>query len=520
MSKVSKVKGIYKRYGFWGFLNKLMEKLSSPVRSYDAKLDSFFPTEEELKAQREDTSFAYRPKINVVVPAYETPEQFLRDLVDSLRAQTYDKWELCIADGSSSDAVKRVLDSYTDERICYHKLEKNGGISENTNGGIPYANGDYIGFMDHDDVLSPNAMYEVARAISAYEKEHGKKPQLLYSDEDKVSADLRHFSQPHFKSDFNLELLRDNNYICHFTVVSRELLGKVGGFRKEYDGSQDYDFILRCAEQTQEICHIPKILYHWRMHDASTAGDSDSKDYTFDAGKRALEAHFSRLGILATVENRQEVGCYHVIYEQKKIPSVHAFAYGEDADAASINRQLQKIKEDYILFKDPALRIRQSDWLEELFSYAMQSDVGIVGSKTYTSHGKIDQNGLVYYADGTVVKAFEGLRGSYKGYCRKAVLAQEVSGASLSLALVRKDVLLRAGGLPEDMTEPARSMELSRRIHALGLRVIQDPYVEADDTVWHRRTAEFGGQKTGKKKLQYDPCYNPNFLQSGKTYRI
>ena len=492
MGVISKAKGVYKRYGFAGFCNKLSEKLQSPTRDYHKNRKKYLPSEEELEAQRKSgASFSYCPKISVVVPAFETKEQFLRDLVSSLLEQTYENWELCIADGSRTDAVSSVLAAMREEnsgekynvenhdgrncdsektndernhdekddsencgggkgawdaRIRYKHLEKNGGISENTNGGLEMVTGDYIGFMDHDDVLSPNALFEVVKAINCYkdgtgvksvtssikekeetteevtekvtekaadnrnvvqnagqiEKKEKKYPQLLYSDEDKVSADLRRYTQPHFKSDFNLELLRTNNYICHFTVVSKELLQKVGGFRKEYDGSQDYDFILRAIEQTKEICHIPKILYHWRMHEASTAGDSDSKEYTFDAGKRAIEAHLERCGIPATVEKRIEVGCYHVIYEREGArdnrheqgKEVRVLCFDEQTDIDELNALIRTSFAPYVALVSPNLRIRETDWQEEMLSYFVQKDVGVVGGKVYSKDGKVDQNGL------------------------------------------------------------------------------------------------------------------------------
>src|SRR5699024_2300838 len=216
----------------------------------------------------------------------------------------------CIVNASPKDAsMEYTLMEYArrDPRIRWKKLEENKGIAENTNEALAMTEGEYIGLLDHDDLLAPDALYEVAKVL---EKE--PETEVLYTDEDKVRGeDLEHF-QPHLKPDFSPDLLRSNNYICHFFVVKRSILEKTGGFRREYDGAQDYDFIFRCTEQAGKIRHIPEVLYHWRTHEASTADNPESKLYAFEAGKRAIEANLKRSGLVGTVTHTKDYGFYRV----------------------------------------------------------------------------------------------------------------------------------------------------------------------------------------------------------------
>jgi len=259
---------------------------------YDRWLRNQLPDGAEDAKQRA-AAFEAMPCISVLVPAYETPEPFLRQMIESVLSQSYSHLELCIADGSPGDGVQKIVESYgeKDSRIRYQRLSENRGISENTNEALAMATGEYIGLLDHDDLLLPGALFEVVKALN----EAGG-ADAVYTDEDKVNMDLTHHFQPHFKPDFNLEYLRSNNYICHFFVVKRELACQVGGFQREFDGAQDHDFIFRCTEQAGKVLHIPKVLYSWRCHEASTASNPESKRYAYEAGKRAVAAHLKRMG--------------------------------------------------------------------------------------------------------------------------------------------------------------------------------------------------------------------------------
>ncbi len=287
---------------------------------YYADYDYRAPDQDTLERQRADQRVSDL-KISILVPAYETQEVYMSALIDSCIGQTYANWELVIADGSATDIVKKTVDTYQDARIRYVRLEGNDGIAENTNRAIEIATGDYCGLLDHDDLLTADALYEMARAVQAH------RPVLAYSDEDKCDESGRHFYDPHFKLDFNLDLLLTNNYVCHFMVVRSDVLKKMQ-VRKEYDGSQDYDIILRVVgnrlmkekenngtEPVERfIVHVPKVLYHWRCHENSTADNPQSKMYAYEAGKKALIDFASRMGWKVHVRHNKHLGFYRIEY--------------------------------------------------------------------------------------------------------------------------------------------------------------------------------------------------------------
>lgn len=282
------------------------------------------PDEDELIRQKNDKSIT-DIKFSILVPAFETQTVYLTALINSCLSQTYENWELIIADGSRSDIVKNTVDTCSDSRIRYERLSENGGIAENTNKAIELAQGDYCGLLDHDDMLTPDALYEMAHAIK--DKNDPKKPILVYSDEDKCDSSGTSFYDPHFKLDFNLDLILTNNYVCHFTVVETELLKKLS-IRKEYDGSQDYDVVLRivstlllrerenagAARVEEKIAHVSKVLYHWRCHENSTADNPQSKMYAYEAGKKALIDFVKRMGWKGDVRHNKHLGFYRIEY--------------------------------------------------------------------------------------------------------------------------------------------------------------------------------------------------------------
>ena len=303
------------------------------------------PSEAELEEQRcrwKEKGFSV--VFSIIVPAYRTQPAYLKELIMSLRRQTYPKWELILADATEDDSVERVVRSIVDFddfagfcesrdsesgaagdlRIHYIHLDQNAGIAENTNRALPYAVGDYVGLLDHDDVLAENALYEMASAIETG-REQGQAPRLLYSDEDKCNGDRTEYYEPNFKEAFNLDLLLSNNYICHFLVMDRELIQKLK-FRREFDGAQDYDLVLRAAAElgalqagraakTGSVIHIPKVLYHWRCHTGSTAENPQSKRYAYDAGRRAVQDFAERAGWHAEAVETAHVGFYRLQYE-------------------------------------------------------------------------------------------------------------------------------------------------------------------------------------------------------------
>ncbi len=266
------------------------------------------------------THFALHPKFSIIVPLYHTPKKFLEDMINSVKKQTYGNWELCLANGSPEDEeldvqVNSLMNG--EPRIKYVKLKENLGIAGNTNEALALATGSYTALLDHDDFLAPNALFEFVKAIN----ENGD-ADCLYSDEDKVNQEGTFHYFPHFKSDYNPDLLHTNNYICHFFAVKTSIIKKVGGFRPNFDGAQDFDLVLRCIDESKIVVHVPKILYSWRCHKDSTSANVDSKGYAFEAGKRALQEYYDRHGIEAKVETTSLPGYYRTSYLYRERPLV------------------------------------------------------------------------------------------------------------------------------------------------------------------------------------------------------
>lgn len=380
------IKGVryLKHYGFKEFMIRLQEKMEAENVPYEPWFEHHRVTEDTLKKQRKESSgWKDAPLVSIVVPLYCTKESFLREMIESVQAQSYERWQLCLADASPTgpeapvgrkfaeaqtsrvrsveegpeNALERIVREYGDERIVYTHLRENLGIAENTNAAIELADGDWIAFMDHDDLLAPDALYEAVKLIrrgpaegtdvehaSLLRKADGNaRYDMIYTDEDKVDMEGKTHFQPHLKPDINIDLLRSNNYITHFTLVRRELLDRVGGLRGAYNGAQDYDFILRCVEQASAVGHVPRILYHWRCHTESTSENPFSKQYAVDAGKRAIQDHLKRLGVTGEVTERKDMGFYSVRYPVKGEPLVSIVIPSKD-EVESLKKCLASIE--------------------------------------------------------------------------------------------------------------------------------------------------------------------------------
>lgn len=293
-------------------------------RIEDKKSDtySYEPISEEERLEEVAWSLDKDITFSILVPTYETPPQFLREMIDSVIEQTYRNWQLVIADASMDDRVKSVVEEYFDDRIDYIRLAQNGGISENSNAGLLACRGDYVCLLDHDDVLTKDALYCNARAIFEASNK-GIVPEMIYSNEDKMDGDGTRFFCGTSKDKFNYDLIMTNNYICHFLVVKKELISSLG-FRKEYDGAQDHDLVLRAVSKLHKekgseysiyILNIERVLYHWRCHEASTAANPKSKMYAYESGKRAVESFLVEEGIKASVKELPHMGFFYVDYE-------------------------------------------------------------------------------------------------------------------------------------------------------------------------------------------------------------
>lgn len=306
---LKKVSAYLKRYGFVKLIRKAMERRSNKSDYNDSRIDEI-ATEAELFWQGQQR-FEMEPVISIIMPAFNTPKKSLIQTLTSVKIQSYSKWELCIADGGNQrveDIVKEVFSD--DSRIKYKALNENKGISGNSNAGIEMASGEYIALLDHDDILEPDVLFEVVKKIN-------DGAEMIYTDEDKVNEELSNYFRPFRKPDYNKTLFLSNNYICHFCVIKKSIIDKIGGFKSEYDGAQDYDLFLRCTEETDKIEHVCKILYHWRISNSSTSDNPFNKEYAFDAGKRAIEDYLKRngLGNIAYVKALEDPGYFRVVYK-------------------------------------------------------------------------------------------------------------------------------------------------------------------------------------------------------------
>lgn len=385
------------------------------------------PADSVLDSQRKQAE-EYPYMFSILVPTYETKEEYLREMIASVLGQSYGKYELILADASKSSRVQEIVREYRDQdsRIRYIRLAENKGISENTNVALAQAKGDYVGLLDHDDVLAPDALFETAKAI--YEKkEKEKETWMLYSDEDKGNGELTEFYDLHKKPGLNLDLLFSNNYICHFLVMKKELMQELR-LRQEFDGAQDYDLVLRAVEKLiyrenrgrESVVHIPKVLYHWRCHRDSTAENPESKRYAYEAGKRALEDFFDRMGWKGSVSHTLHLGFYHIKYE-----------------------------------KD---------------IFAQRKEVGVVGGKLLDRRGRIA--GGIYNIRGKC--PYRGLNRHFSGYMHRASLNQEAYAVDLRCMRVRKELW----GIFEDVfgfpyKEIGQGIRMKRSVHDENGKLIQ-----------------------------------------------
>jgi len=528
--KIKKAWRYLKHFGWKEFWNHVRDRLEPEDVPYDPWFREHALKEAELDKLRKK-GVPGGPKISVVVPAYRTPPVFLQQLIRSLKDQTYENWELCLADASGDDeTVRQTLAGYADDgRIRWIKLDDNAGIAQNTNAAAAMATGEYLAFMDHDDLIAPQALTRVAEAIV---KEGAD---LIYTDEDKVTADLKKHLQPHFKPDFNLDLLRSNNYITHLLVVKRSLTDGEALFDPAFDGAQDYDFIFRMAEKAEKIRHIPEILYHWRTHEASTADNPMSKLYAYEAGKRAIEGNLRRTGTAGEVELLKDYGFYRVRYPVLNEPLVSVIIPNKDhsqtlasclkylkeasyrkieilivennstepateayyqslADDPSIrllryegafnysainNMAAREAQGDYLLFLNNDIRAAISpDWLSEMLGVACRSDVGAVGARLYYPNDTIQHAGCVVGMGGIAGAMFVGLARGRTGYLHKAALMQDMSAVTAACLLMRKAVFEEVKGFEEKLAVAFNDIDLCLRVNEAGLRVVYDPYAE------------------------------------------
>lgn len=530
-----KAKAYYRQFGAKAAVVRAIDKITKKESiEYKDWYKRQCPARNVLKAQR-NYRFAYSPKISIVVPLYKTPEKYLSEMIESVRKQSYQNWELCLSDGSGEDSpIQKVLKAYEkkDSRIKVVYNHKQLQISDNTNAALDISTGDYIAFADHDDLLAPNALYECVALLN-----RNPETDIIYTDEDKVDMTGKEHFMPHFKSDFNIDMLCSVNYICHLFVVKREIYQKVGMLNSEFDGAQDYDFILRCVEKTKNIKHIPKILYHWRAHKDSTAENPESKNYAFEAGARAVQAHYDRLGIHATVSQTENKGIYRSKYELVDHPLVsviipnkdhtddleqcirsleekstyenieyiivennsqedETFAYykqleestskakvvyweGKGFNYPAINMYgVKYAKGDYLLFLNNDTEILNQDCIEELLGYCMRKDVGAVGARLYYEDGTIQHAGVIIGLGGVAGHAFTEYPHDALGYFGRIIMAQDYSAVTAACIMIKRSVFEEVGGFDERYAVAFNDVDLCLKIRKAGYLIVYNPYAE------------------------------------------
>lgn len=578
METVHVAMDFFKENGLRALILKSKHKLQGIDNDYDYgewyKLTK--ATDEELERQR-GHRFEYMPKLSVVIPAYKTPEHYLKELLDSIQNQTYANWEVCVADGSPrGEGVERVLRRYAekDRRFKYVILQENKGISGNTNAAMDMADGDFVILADHDDTLTPDAFYEIVKTIN-----ENQDCDVLYSDEDKLDMDGGALFDPHFKPDFNIDLLCSVNYICHLFVVSHDLLVRLGGLRHEFDGAQDYDFIFRCAEAATKICHIPKVLYHWRCHQDSTASNPQSKLYAFEAGARAIMSHYGRVGIKAEkVEKGVDYGIYHSTYRiegqplvsiiipnkdhhmdldlcirsiteratyknvefviiennstkqetfdyydkiQKEFSNVRIVKWEREFNYAAINNfGVTFAAGEYLLFLNNDTELIAENFIEELLGLCQREDVGIVGARLLYQDDTIQHAGVVVGFGGIAGHTFIGLHKAENSYFHRAMSTQDYSAVTAACMMSKKNVFEQVGGFSEELAIAFNDIDYCMKVRTAGKLVVYNPYA----LLYHYESKSRGLEDTPEKVERFNREIKifsekwPDILKDGDPY--
>lgn len=563
---------ILKDEGVTIFAKKAYEKIFKKNLSYDEWFRSNLPQKQEIERQR-NCQFHYMPLISIIVPVYNTPINFLHDMIYSVQKQTYSKWELCIANGSKDNtellkALETIQDK--DDRIKVKTLDSNEGIAGNTNEALSLAKGDYIALLDHDDILNEEALFRIVEAMQPSGMD------VLYTDEDFLSGDGKTHIFPILKPDYSEELLCSHNYITHFFVVKKEIVDDIGGFSSKYDGSQDYDLIFKCIEKAKKIKHVPNILYHWRMHEASVAGDPNSKQYAYDAGKRAIEDHLERTGTATEVDFISGLhGMYHprfqiagapklsVIIVENNLPihyeelagivdcysNIEIITVGKSQNwepvlrdvkcefkqvespvdlsvAAKCNRGASVADGDFLLFLDSGLMPVNTDAVKELLGCCCRKDVGVVGSKILTPDNLIYHAGIILGGKKGVNYPFRGLDNLADGYLQRPRINCNYSAVSGKAFLTSKEIFSQVNGFDEQLDNGLYDVAFCMKVRKRKKRVVycahsQWKYSENLEISSRRSHMNRYSKKYMLRLSRYsDPFYNPNFKDASDIFTV
>jgi O-antigen biosynthesis protein len=507
-------------------------------------------------ALKQDRSgkFRYRPLISIITPVYNVKSQWLDRCIESVRNQVYDHWELCLYDDKSTNqATIQCLAGWQnkDPRIRIRLGARNQNISAASNEAIKMATGEFVGLLDHDDELTPDALYEVVKVLNDQPD-----ADLIYSDEDKLELDGT-FTRPHFKPDFNLDLLRSNNYICHFTVIRKSVGDRVGWFTPGLEGSQDHDLILKVVDATTEdkIIHIPKVLYHWRRIPGSTAESYNSKHYAFEAGRLAVERHLKRKHWPAQVVKSEYAGLYRVVWNLdssrmvtiiipfrdqvellkqcvtsilektnypayeillvnnnsredntfryldelcQRYPNIRSMEWNKPFNYSALNNDaVQLVNTEYVLFLNSDTEVINDDWLTEMMRHGQRPDVGAVGAKLYYPDGTLQHAGIIVGLGGAAASILDGSDGLTFGYQGRGVVTHNLSACTGACLLVKRQVFLEIGGFDAtNLVVSYNDVDLCLRLNEKGYRIVFNPYtrlvhhVSATRTTNHLETGD------------------------------
>ena len=508
-------------------------------------------SQEEIEEQT-NTKFEYSPLISIITPLYNTPKEFFIDYLESIKNQTYSNWEICIVDASEKKLgyIENLIKN--DSRIKYKKLEENNGISENSNRAIEMANGEFLALIDHDDVIEKNALFEVVKVLN-----ENKETDFIYTDEDKFEGNLTNRYFPFFKPDFSPDFLRSNNYICHLSVIRKELVEKVGLFRKEFDGAQDFDLFLRVTEQTTNIVHIPKVLYHWRTHNLSTSQNMETKMYAIEAGKKAIEEHCKRLNMKAKVYEEKPLGLYRVKYELEEKPLVSIIIPNKDSikylktainsvlkstytnyeilivennsknsktfkyyDIIQKNPKIKVIKYTekgfnyskinnfavkqakgkYIVLLNNDIKVITPDWLEEMLGICQRNEVGIVGAKLLYYDKTIQHAGVVIGMGGIAGHVNRTISEKEPGYFGRTKIINNFSAVTAACLMTKKELYEKVEGLDEKFAVAFNDVDFCMKIRKLNKLVVYTPYAK----LYHYESKTRGYEDTPEKKKRFE----------------
>jgi O-antigen biosynthesis protein len=529
------------------------------------------------RAVRNIARFRYRPTISIVLPVYNTREQFLRDCLDSARNQYYAAWELCICDDASpSPHVRRILNEYSarDGRIKIHFSDRNGGIAEASNRALKLASGEFIGLLDHDDLLTPDALYEIAATLQEIDAD------LIYSDEDRLDLNGRR-AEPSFKPAWSPDLLMSCMYLAHFCVYRKSIIDRVGGFREGFDGSQDYDLALRFTEKTDRIAHIPKILYHWRKVPTSASARFEAEASVIEAGKRALTDALRRRSIEGEVARARSFGFYRVrrkITDAAKVSIIiptrdglknlrrlvqsiesktdyesyeiiiadngsrtagmlgylkrsphRVIRYEENFNFSRLNNlSAREASGELLLFLNDDTEVISREWLQALVEHAKRPEVGAVGAKLLYRDARIQHAGIVLGVRGAAGHAHRYVEGfSAAGYLNYPNIIRNYSAVTAACLMTRRELFEGAGGFDEDhLPVSYNDVDFCLRLRARGYLIVFTPYA----LLYHYESATRGRSRhpeeeavlrgRWRSELASDYYYNPNLVSDREDFSV